>query len=347
MSSKYVVEQVDVRLHAQAISALWARCLRSLTPQAAMGRLQHRYLANPAGSGATLLLKQADPAELAGVQCLHDRRFHQGARQWRVAGFADYAVAEAHRSLGPALQLMKKGIALAQAQYDWVYGLTNDKSEAVCKRSGLQRFGGVVRWTHALRSGQLLRRRLPGWLARAVAPLVDTALLLRDAARLGGAQRLQWQDTHRADPALDTVWQQRSSPLLMSERSRAVLEWRFAVEVPGRWTVSVARRADGTPLGYVVWRVEDRMALIADFFCADPVRDTATLLRGFAWHQRAQPVERLSLEFFGSPDVAAGVRAAGFVPRPEHLPLYLAAGAAAAVPPPEHWYFTSFDRDGE
>jgi hypothetical protein len=346
MSTKYWVRQVEIGAHAEAITALWSRCLRSLTPQSAFGRLQHRYLRNPAGSGATLLLQaEDDTAEVAGVQCLHARVVHHQGRVWRVAGMADYAVSEAHRTLGPALQLMKQGLAVARAQYDWVYGLPNEKSEAVCKRSGLQKLGSIGRWTRLVRSRELLQRWLPAPLAALLAPVADLGLLLRDAMRLGGADALRWEEGHRFSSALDTVWQQRSAELVLSERSRAMLEWRFSNE-PGRWTLSLARRDDGSPFGYVVWRREGGLAVVGDFFCTDPLRETATLMQGFAWHLRAQRVQRLSVEFFGCPLVAEGLRAAGFLLRTEDQPLYVAPGAQPA-PAAERWYFTVFDRDGD
>jgi hypothetical protein len=346
MSTKYWVRQVEIGAHAEAIAALWARCLRALTPQMAFGRLQHRYLRNPAGSGATLVLQTGgDDAEVAGVQCLNARVVHHHGRAWRVAGMADYAVSESHRTLGPALQLMKQGLAVAREQYDWVYGLPNAKSEAVCKRSGLVRLGSIGRWTRLLRSGDLLQRWLPALLAAPLAAVADVLLLLRDAMRLGMAGALRWEDSHRFPSALDTLWQQRGAELVLAERSRALLEWRFSNE-PGRWTVSLARRADGSPFGYVVWRLDGGLAVVADFFCVDPLKDTSTLMRGFAWHLRDRHAQRLTVEFFGCPRVADGLRAAGFLLRPEEQPLYVAAGAQEP-PPAERWYFTVFDRDGD
>jgi hypothetical protein len=88
------------------------------------------------------------------------------------------------------------------------------------------------------------------------------------------------------------------------------------------------------------------VAVVADFLCADPLRDTGLLMRGFAWHMRGTPAERVTLEFFGAPAVAAGLKAAGFLQRPDDLPLYLAHGLREA-PPAEAWYFTGFDRDGD
>jgi hypothetical protein len=344
MSSKYWIRQVEIGAHAEAITALWSRCLRSLTPQAAQGRLRHRYLGNPAGAGTTLLLQAQDaPDEVAGVQCLHARTVHYLGRTWRVAGMADYAVGETHRTLGPALQLMKQMRAVGQAQYDWLYGLPNVKSEAVCKRSGLLHFGSVGRWTALLRTGTLLRRALPAALAVLLAPLANLGLLLRDALRLRGAGVLRWTDSSGFPELLDALWQRRPAELVISERSRALLQWRFA---GGSWTVSTAARADGSPLGYVVWRLEDNVAMVADFLCADPARDTALLMRGFAWHMRGMPAERVTLEFFGAPAVAAGLKAAGFWRRPEDVPLYLAHGLREA-PPADAWYFTGFDRDGD
>ncbi len=347
MSSKYLVREVDIRAHAEAVTVLWSRCLESLTPQTAERRLQHRYLRNPAGVGATLLLQQADPPEVAGVQCLYARVFHQAGRTWQVAGMADYAVAESHRTLGPALQLMKQGLAVARSRHDWVYGLANAKSEAVCKRSGLKHFGALGRWTRLLRSGPLLKRWLPGPLAALGGGMLDVALLLRDAVQLGSASDLRWHDGTASDPALDTIWQRRDPSLLVSERSRDVMAWRFDAQEHGAWTVSIARRANGAPLGYVVWQLQDGVATVADFLCTDALHETALLMRGFAWHMRGQrAAERLSLEFFGAPGVEAGLRAAGYIRRPDERPLYLAEGAQAS-PPAEHWYFTGFDRDGD
>lgn len=349
MPSKYCVREVDIGAHARDITALWSRCLRSLSPQAAAVRLKHRYLLNPAGPGSALLLQQddADTPEVAGVQCLHARTFHHQGRTWQVAGMADYAVAEQHRTLGPALQLMKQALAAGRAHYDWLYGLPNTKSEAVCKRSGLVYLGSAGRWTALLRSRLLCRRWLPGPLAAVLAPVLDLGLLLRDALGLGAARGQHWHDSAGSPAEIDAIWQQRPPELLLSERSRAVLSWRFGGDAAVPWTVSVARRRNGSLLGYVVWRVEAGVAQVADFLSTAPLRDTALLMRGFAWHLRRQRgVQRVTLEFFGSHDVAQALRSAGFWARPESLPLYLAAGQHEA-PAADRWYFTAFDRDGD
>ena len=47
-----------------------------------------------------------------------------------------------------------------------------------------------------------------------------------------------------------------------------------------------------------------------------------------------------------APAVVDGLKAAGFLQRPDDLPLYLAHGLREA-PPAEAWYFTGFDRDGD
>jgi len=344
MSTKYRVRQVEIGAHADDVTALWSRCLRSLTPQEAFGRLHHRYLGNPAGAGAAVLLQPEDGSSSAGVQCLHARRIHFEGRAWRAAGLADYAVDERHRTLGPAVQLMKQGLAVARAGYDWVYGLPNAKSEAVCKRTGLARLGHIDRWTRLLHTRELLCRHLPGPVATVLGPVADALLRMHVALRIGAAE-LQWEHGQRFPAALDTLWHGRRTRLAVSERSRKVLEWRFA-DAPGRWTVSLARQPDGTPCGYVVWQIVEGVAELADFFCADPEEGTTPLLIDFVRQLDAWPVQRVSLEFFGSPGVANALRLAGFLQRHEPRPLYAAAGTREP-PPAERWYFTAFDRDGD
>jgi hypothetical protein len=344
MSTKYRVRQVEMGAHAEDVTALWSRCLQSLTPQEAFGRLHHRYLGNPAGAGAAVLLQPEDAQCSAGVQCLHARRVHHEKKAWRVAGLADYAVDERHRTLGPAVQLMKQGLAVARSEYDWVYGLPNAKSEAVCKRTGLKKLGHIDRWTRLLHTRAILSRRLPAPIADLVGPLADALLRLRDALRMG-AVPLRWEHGRKFPAALDTLWQGRRTRLAVSERSRKVLEWRFA-DAPGRWTVSLARLPDGTPCGYVVWEIVQGVAEVADFFCADPQEGTAPLLVDFARQLRSHPVQRVSLEFFGSPAVSEALRQAGFLQRHESQPLYVAAGRREP-PAAGRWYFTAFDRDGD
>ena len=253
----------------------------------------------------------------------------------------------AHRSLGPALTLMRAGLGAAQEhRLDFVYGFPNPKSAAVCVRAGMQRAGGTTRYGKLLRTRFLLRAHRHGaWLSRWARP-VDALLQLIEAARgLRHARGLRWSDATADDPRIDAIWQQRGPRWLLSERSAHVLKWRYAPEGFPGWRVSVAEDEQGCPLGYVAWACRDDVVLVSDFFCSRPERDTCRLLIGFTRHVRHAPASAVSLEFHGSPEVAKQLRRAGFFARPGVEPLYLAPTQAPVDA--RTWYVTGFDRDGD
>ena len=346
MRSRYTAHESDLSEHQELVSSLWADHLDGMTAPAARTKLRHAYLANPAGPGSCLLLHDEASHRSVGVQCLHARTFWHGTAAHRAAALADYVVVPAHRSLGPALTLMRAGLTAAWQGLDFVYGFPNRQSEAVCVRAGMRRIGGTTRYGKLLRARFLLRahpqRR---WLAPLARPL-DALLHLIDAARaLRHARGLRWSDATADDPRIEAVWQQRDPGLLLSERSARVLAWRYAPEGFPGWRVSVAEDAQGRPLGYVAWACRDDVVLVSDFFCSRPAQDTCRLLSGFVRHVCRQPASAVSLEFHGSPEIASQLRRAGFLARPGVAPLYL-AGAQASVDA-SAWYVTGFDRDGD
>jgi hypothetical protein len=141
--------------------------------------LRTGYLTNPAGEGvcAAALRRRRPNAE--GVQCLHPRTFHLGA-QYHGACIADFAVSREHRSLGPALMLLRRIAEVGVERFDLVYGLPNAKSTAVCKRAGLKCIGYIRRYVKVLRLRDQLARRIPTWMATSIAlssdPCSDAAI---------------------------------------------------------------------------------------------------------------------------------------------------------------------------
>lgn len=348
MRSRYTARESALSEHQDPILSLWSQNLDGMTPPAAHTKLRHGYLANPAGPGLGVLLHDEASGQPVGVQCLHARTFWQDGVAQHVAALADYAVGQAHRSLGPALTLMRTGLGLGAARFGFVYGFPNARSQAVCTRAGMQRVGGTTRYGKLLSSRFLLRSpRRGAWWSWLAGP-ADGVLRLLDAARtLQHARGLRWSDAAPGDARIDAIWQRRDPRLLLSERSARVLGWRYAPEGFPGWRVSVAEDAHGQPLGYVAWARRDDVVLISDFFCGRPEHDTCRLLTGFARHMRRERASALSLEFYGCDEVARQLRRAGFFAKPGVSPLYVAAGQVRAPADAQAWYVTGFDRDGD
>jgi hypothetical protein len=347
MALRYSVEEADLTLAAPVIQDLWARNLDGHGEQSARNKLSRGYVDNPAGSGMVMLLKVEGIADAQGAQGLHPRKFHLGPRTITAIGLADYVVNPPHRTLGPALMLLRHANQVGAGRFDLVYGLPNAKAAPVFSRAGLPRLGLVGRYVKLLGTRERLKQYLPGPLAVVAGPIIDGALAARDRARFSGP-RLHCEGIGWDDPVFDTLWNHRPAGLLLAERSGAMLRWRFPLFAPDTWRVCVARDDAGAARGYVVWRLaRGLVATVGDFFTIDPVGMTMPLVLGFARYARQSGAQTVSVEFFGSPAVADQLLRAGMVLRTGQTPVFAGPANTPEFGSPEIWYLTNFDDDAD
>jgi hypothetical protein len=147
--------------------------------------------------------------------------------------------------------------------------------------------------------------------------------------------------------ALETLWAQRPSRLLLGERNGAALRWRFETKQGEAWQLLLATGRQGQPLGYVVWRQVQHSAEVGDFFCAQPETWTTPLLLALAQHLRQRQLHNLSVSFFGLPCVVKALGQAGFVARSAHRQVFTTTAALALAATPAAWYLTPFDEDAD
>ncbi|MFN0185769.1 MAG: hypothetical protein ACKVQR_18305 [Aquabacterium sp.] len=347
MAMTYSTVEADLAGAASEIEALWVQNLIGHDAATARTKLRLGYQENPAGPGAVVLLRAAGEAQPMGTQGLYPRRFHQGGRVRAAVGMADYVVSASHRFLGPALVLLRSGVALGHARFDFVYGTPNAKAAPVLVRAGLTSLGLVSRHSKLLASRAALARQLPSWIAAVLAPLVDIGLRARDAwFDRRQAQRLVGMAAPWDSQAVDEIWNHRPTHGLFSERTSRMLRWRFVEPARHAWHLFVASDGGGRSCGYVAWRRMGGMIEVGDFFSRDPAAMTLPLMLAFGRFVRRQGGQTVSVEFFGDPAVAGQLSQAGWVLRPDAMPLFISAGTAD-LPAPDGWYLTSFDNDAD
>lgn len=371
--SPYAIEAAALRASAAQLLPLWA--MPDSLGERAAAKLDWAYVRNPAGEGEALLLRPADGDAPVGTLALHRRLLWQGQASAAAAVMADFVIDPGHRTLGPALMLMRQACARAREQGLLLYGMPNARSLAVSRRAGLAVSTHLVRRGKLLRSrwlsGRLgLRRRPPG-LGRAV----DSLLALWDAL-LDRARGARWRPCApggpQADPALAALWQARPAHLWLADRSPAVLAWRFALgddaaagipappasiaplavpkarrssAGPTPWQLSVLEHPPGHALGWVVWRQSDDVVELGDCFCPDPEERLPALLLSFArWARRERQASALTLELAAPKALDARLRLSGFVSHEVGDPVIAAADGL-----PAGWgatvLMTTFDRD--
>ena len=349
METKYSFAKADLDSSRIEVAALWAQGLGGLVDRTAELKYRQYYLENPAGRADCVVLVHNAEGKAVGVQGFVPRRFWRGDKPVTAAVMADFVVVPEHRSLGPALQLMRSGIEMSKARFAFLYGTPNQKSLAIVRRAGLTTIGQFTRYTKVVRSASYWQRRVPGWLVPILAFLTDGAIVVVDlpGLRLGG-DSLTWDEQSEFGEEFDVIWQRRFGDRVYGDRSRDVLTWRYR-EANGKepWRRSLARDHAGAPAGYVVWRLREGVALISDFLIAKADVNLQTAMRSFAWHARKLGVERISLEFFGIGEVSRALLAAGFAPREQSLVVHVEHDGSVASLSAATAYMTSFDRDHE
>jgi GNAT superfamily N-acetyltransferase len=348
MPNRYQTREADLQADTAKVCGLWAANLQGMSPQAAAHKWRHGYCDSPHGAGAALLLQAQGEPEPVGVIGLHPRRGFLGTTEIAMANLADFAVAPAHRTLGPAVTLVRQALALAARRFSVLYGLPNRHSHAALTRAGLQSIGAVVRYAKPLR----FRGRGGAWTHPALgglpAPLADLVLVLADGyRRLVRPRGLALAPAAFDSAALETLWAQRPRQVLLGERNGAALRWRFEPQQSAAWQLLLAAGRQGQPLGYVVWRKVQQNAEVGDFFCIQPETQTTPLLLALAQHLRRQRLHNLSLSFFGLPCVVKALGQAGFVARSAHRQVFTTTPALALAAAPAAWYLTPFDEDAD
>lgn len=317
MESQYYSSEADLAASQDQILGIWALGLEGLVDKVAEAKYRHYYVDNPAGTGTCMLLHDEVSDKAVGAQGLIPRSLFAGEHRIAAAILADFVVAPDHRFLGPALMLMRSCIDASRDRYAFVYGTPNDKSVAILRRAGIRPYGALTRYTKLIRSASYLSARVPPWIASPLAAIADAAIACADHARdIYFAGRFRWSEHRSFGSDFQEIWDGRQTDILTGDRSPTALSWRYAssdAECP--WNFSVATDRMGNPIGYVIWRQLNGIALVSDFFCSSLDRSVRALLQSFAVYVRRFAVQKISLEYLGGQQVAAALKACGFEPR--------------------------------
>jgi len=345
--SEYRVRVGSFEEDASDVLAIWDSGFQVLHGEAGERKLTWMYQDNPAGEGHLLVL-EAD-GEPVGVHCLGLRTFSLSSGTVVGGIMADFVVDEAHRTLGPALQLLREGISFGGQELAFLYGFPNESAEAVFRRAGYRKVGHIRRYGRPLKTLPFLSQRIPQFLAVLTAPVGDLVLSLLDrlASRSQG-RSLSWEELHGFDERFDALWARGAGQgAITSERSSRVLEWRFGPGsgLDGRRILAATRGPGGELVGYLVWRREDRLAVVFDVFSAGDAGVLSALLKEFRWRARKDGCTSVTLELAGTPEAEQALARAGFAQR-EARPVYLVDGTESLLDGDLPWHLTAMDRDG-
>lgn len=331
----------------QTILELWQRNL----PTATEGRYGWLYHEGPASDW----LLQDDREVAIGSVGLMQRKFRVHNQLVTAGQAVDMNVDQAHRSLGPALQLQRKAIEESEARgLPFVYGLCDRRSQLVLRRTGYELLGDVGRWAKPLTSEPFLPDALRSkWLRKPACLLANLAMRCASAEswqRRPQGTRVEVVD--RYDARFDRLWTRAAERFpILGERSSEFLNWRFADAPDVRYRALVLIDSEDRLRGYLIYHFDDTTAHVADFLYDEP-GDLAALLPELFTIARRWGMESVVVESLIPESIADLLKRFGFWRRPSNWPFLVYAPKAdqsqwqeQGLFDLENWYLTRADVD--
>ncbi len=347
--SAYVARAGDAATDGDVVVGLWRGNLGREERLAA--KYEWFYRGCPFGAPAVELLRHEPTASWVGVASAGPRRLVWNGREIAAGVLVDLAVAQEHRSLGPALSLQKALLAEGHRRFELLYGFPNPKAAPVFKRVGYAQLGEATRYARVLRHRRYIEKVLPKRVPKIAAAPAGMLLDLVPVARgLPAVRRLRTTWTSKVDPRMNDLW--RSSDegdVPIAVRDTTFLAWRFDRAPLGRTEyLLVTERGTETLRAWFACEADETgtgTLHVRDFWATDAARGidrgpvdallVAASLRGHA---------TVSFEYMGPAARLRGFREAGFVAR-SRRPVFGRWRDASDDPRRAELHLTSADED--
>lgn len=274
----------------------------------------------------------------------------------RAGLLQDLGVLPAHRSVLPALTLVRRVREQTLATVEVAMGFPNHQAEGVFRRAGYRVLGETTRYVRVLRHRDYLERpearaRVPAWagaawgvpaVRRAAALALDASQLVHTGRPFCGALT----QSAKPDARMDQIWSAHKAEYgAVSERTLPVVRWRWAL-LP---TTFAVWSSHDVPYAWSALRRVGSTLHIVDLFGA-PSR-IPEFLGALARAAYRDGAEAISMRILGSPWLATMLVANQFVARPGRRTVVVDTNPTLAT---EHrnalhdaafWHITDHDED--
>jgi hypothetical protein len=323
---------------------------RHVNPAYDRRRFDWLYRDAPAGVGRLWVAEDGSTGGVVGVAGAFPRRMLVEGRPVPAWVLGDFCIDDAHRTLGPALQLQRACLDdLAGDEMAFCYDFPSRSMEAVYRRLGILPAHRLRRLVRPLRVRRLLERRGGAWLGGSLGRLVDVGLGW--AARSGRRYRGITVASHagRCGPEFSALTQLAASAYrVCGDRSAQYVNWRY-LDNPMQPHELLTARIGATLVGWVAVSRDGEAATLVDLFAIPERRVVIALIRGAIARLWAQGAASVCFEMTGSHPWMSGLGRLGLRPRGDSpVAVYTRPGSEVGGDILRHtgWFLTHGDRDG-
>lgn len=298
----YSIVEGNITQHKTVLNSMWQRNQSDFTPS----RYPWLYEKNSSGAPIIFLLQYEKDASFVGAITLFPRIFFYNGGKVKAYICGDLVVDKQHRSLGPALSLIKSAIRRCDKNAPCILlGIPNTKSENVMLRAGFETLADYCVMTKVIKSNRYLSKRIYSqFFSGILSLLVDQLLALRygNFLRFGKSKYTPDVLSHfdkRFDNLSDTAITNNS---FIGERSVQYLTWRFCDSPYNNYEIFCLFAKDATRISsYLVYHIAQERAYISDLAFDINDNSLTNLLSNFSVAMKIQGCSAISVTFSGNP----------------------------------------------
>ena len=281
-------------------------------------RLNDMYADNGYGQPSTWLLIHDGTDAPIGSASVFPRRIISAGESVLVGINCDMLMLKKHRTLGPALILLKALIKESEELgYQALLAFPGEKAKVVFQRTGYKNIGPAFRWAKILNSKEKLSKFFSNTAALNTFSLLSNSIL--KLITFESWARILYPKVWMKSIGRQLSLEEMDFPESSSERSQLVknneyMNWRYRLLRPEPPKVFVLFLS-GNLMGYIFYSSTENEVIIYDLFFAELPGIFHVLMAKFINSIRKKELNSVSLLYFGPQSFTEKLKLHGFIKR--------------------------------
>lgn len=311
----YSITRAEIPKHKEIIVSLWGETFRNLPEEEYAWRYEDYAYTPP----ITYLLHHDKSTSPVGFISLYPRTTFVAGTGVHSFLCGNLGILKQHRTVGPAIMLLKSGISHCESESLCVLlGFPSKTALPVMARTGFQVLGETVEMTKVLKSYPYINRFIKiRLIARLVSYVTDFVLRLVDINLLKSRIRLGKYSTTVAthcDRSVDVVWEKIKYQFpLIGDMSSEYLNWRYFRTPQEKFKIFILASKDNkNVLGYIIFSEVEKRAQIVDLAFHNEKSIFYDLIAAFSAYQISMGYEAIGIKIALSPKRKRQFKKCGF-----------------------------------
>ncbi|MCP3178148.1 GNAT family N-acetyltransferase [Desulfuromonas sp. KJ2020] len=346
----YSIVNADLKEDQDLIVSLWKRNFEG-SPN---GRFEWIYKNNPYGQPITFLLREENDGSIIGSYSLFPRTIWINGEYYTGYICGDLVVDTQHRTLGPAMTLIKAALKKSEEEDLVLFGFPNNLSGPVLLLCGFKEIGPRTQLTKVIKSEYLISRHIKQkYVSKILSYPVDMYLSFKYCDMFNNKKnkyKFEVLDSFdsRFDELNDNVLPQCSLKGVVSSQ---YLSWRFENSPYGKSLIFVMTEKESNKIiGFIVFCENKKKISILDLAIKNnSMEEFRLMISRFSKELKSKKYESISYQYAGDNNFLNILKKNGFSIRSQELKtiLYLPNSKKDKIDEIKkgHWYLTAADND--